>query len=62
MNAPALQVQLSDPEAWALAQLLKRIGWSQWRALAVDDDEADAMRSACEQVSQALAERGYAPR
>ena len=56
------QVELSDQQAWALAQLLKRMGWSDWRALAVDDDEARRMRDACEQLRQELTYQGYAPR
>jgi len=57
-----LQIELDEEQAWALAQLLKRIGWSEWRALAQDDQEAYEMRSACEQLRRQLAEQGCAPR
>ncbi|MBA2674222.1 hypothetical protein [Ramlibacter sp.] len=56
------QVELSDEQAWALAEFLKRVGWSEWRALAVDDEEARRMRDACEELRQELAYQGYAPR
>ena len=62
MSGLNFQVELSDAQAWALAQFLKRVGWSEWRALAVDDDEARQMREACEQVRQELTYQGYAPR
>jgi hypothetical protein len=56
------QLALSDAEAWALAQLVKRIGWSDCRALAVDDAEARLMIQATDRVRAALAAGGYAPR
>jgi hypothetical protein len=62
MSGLNFQVELSDDDAWALAQLLKRIGWSEWRQLAVDDDEARRMRQACEQLREELNYQGYAPR
>lgn len=55
-------VTLTEAEAEALAQLMKRIGWQEWRANACDDDEAHLMRDACEAVRRALAIAGYAPR
>lgn len=48
--------------AEALAQFVKRIGWSDARALAVDDDEAYAMMDGIAALQRALAEAGYAPR
>lgn len=55
-------LELSDAEAWALAQLVKRIGWADCRALAVDDAEARLMIQATDRVRAALAAAGYAPR
>jgi len=52
MSALNFQVELSDEEAWALAEFLKRMGWSEWRALAVDDEEARRMRRACEHCAR----------
>jgi hypothetical protein len=46
----------------ALAQLVKRIGWSDARTLAVDDDEAYAMMDGLAALQRALAEAGYSPR
>lgn len=53
---------LEDAETWALAQLVKRIGWSEMRGNAVDDDEAALMRSALVKLQAALAGAGVAPR
>jgi hypothetical protein len=54
--------ELDEIQAEALAQLVKRLGWSEWRSNAVSDEEAAQMRSACDALRQALAEAGYAPR
>lgn len=56
------QVEMREEQALALAQFLKRVGWSEWRANAVDDAEAALMRDGCEKVAASLAEVGYAPR
>lgn len=58
----AIDVQLPADEAWALAQWLKRARWDSYRALAVDDDEAEQMRAAGETLREALARQGCAPR
>jgi hypothetical protein len=55
-------VEFTAAQAWALAQLLKRLGWSDCRALAEDDEQAALMIAAAERVRAALAEAGYAPR
>ena len=39
-----LNVELTDAEAWNLAQFLKRVGFSDFRTNAQDDQEAYAMR------------------
>lgn len=57
-----IRCALSPGQAWALAQLVKRIGWSDCRALAVDEGETSRMIAAAEQLRSALAEVGYAPR
>jgi len=62
MEQVTVQVELSDEQAWALAQLLKRLGYSDCRGLAQDDNEAWLMMLAAERVRQALTEAGYAPR
>ena len=57
-----VKLELTDGQALALAQFVKRVGWSEFRNNAVDDDEAYAIRDAVDQVMKALAEAGYAPR
>lgn len=57
-----LSAALREDEAMALAQLVKRISWSDARKLAASDDEAYLMMDAVGRVMRALAESGYAPR
>jgi DNA invertase Pin-like site-specific DNA recombinase len=57
-----LTVELTDPQAEALAQFVKRVGWQEWQQNAVDDNEASLMRSAFEQLQKALHEAGFNPR
>lgn len=57
-----LALELPEHQALALAQFMKRVGWSEWRANAVDDDEARVMRAACEALREVLAAAGFAPR
>jgi hypothetical protein len=56
------RVELADEEAGAFAQWLKRAGFTQYRQLAIDDDEAYRMQAAAEQFRVALAVAGFAPR
>lgn len=57
-----VRVELSEAEAEALAQFVKRIGWTEWRNNARHDIEADLMRQACDRLREALAQAGYNPR
>ena len=57
-----VELELSEDEAWALAEFVKRVTWSEMRACAVDDDEAYIIRSAVLAVGEALASQGIAPR
>ena len=57
-----VHVELEPAQAWALAQLLKRIGWSDCRTLAENEQQTALMIAAAERVRQALAQAGYAPR
>lgn len=62
-DAPVtLTLILTDDQAFALAQLLKRAGFNDYRRLAVDEAEAYAMRAAGEALRAQLAFAGYAPR
>ncbi|WHP05763.1 MULTISPECIES: DUF7706 family protein [Acinetobacter] len=53
---------LSEAQAMALAQFVKRVGWNEIRVNAVNDDEAYLMRDAISKLQDALARQGYAPR
>ncbi|MCJ0764514.1 DUF7706 family protein [Variovorax terrae] len=57
-----ITVYLTDEQAQAFAQFLKRVGLDDYRGLAVDQQEAYVMRSAGEAVRAGLALAGYAPR
>lgn len=57
-----ITVDLTDAEAMALAQFVKRAGWRDYRATASSDDEAYLMHDAGSKLRDALAEQGYAPR
>jgi hypothetical protein len=58
----SLALELTDAEAWNLAQFLKRVGFADFRSNAQDEAEAYAMRDAADRVAVALREAGYAPR
>lgn len=58
----AVIVDCSCREAWALAELAKRITWAQLRELAVDDQEAQAMVDAVERLRRGLYDSGFRPR
>jgi len=61
-NVITVQVELSAAQAWALAQLVKRLGYTDCRALAQNEDETWLMMLAAAALRRALAEAGYAPR
>ena len=62
MEHVIVTVELDAAQAWALAQLVKRIGWADCRSLAEDEEQTRLMIQATERVRAALAEAGYAPR
>ena len=57
-----VRLELDAEQAWALAQLVKRIGWSDCRSLAEDEAQTRLMIEATERVRAALAQAGIAPR
>ncbi|CUI05422.1 hypothetical protein BN2497_13669 [Janthinobacterium sp. CG23_2] len=57
-----IEVELPDDLAMALAQFLKRVGYSDYLSLAIDKQEAYEMVDAGEKVRKALADKGFAPR
>lgn len=57
-----VRLELIDPQALALAKMLKRMHYSDARALAVDDRETERMMDAVTRLQRALADVGYSPR
>lgn len=62
MATVRLTVELSEEEALAYAQFLKRIGYSDYRSSASSESEAYLMRDAGYSIRKALAEEGFDPR
>ncbi len=58
----SITVELTEHEAMALAQFIKRVGWSDVRANAVDDRDCSLMMDALRRVQCSLAEEGFNPR
>ena len=58
----AVTVDLTPAQALALAQMVKRLHWSDARNLAVDDAETEQMVAAVTRLQRALADVGFAPR
>jgi hypothetical protein len=58
----AITIELTDEEAQALAQYLKRYIWTDVRQSAANDEEAYLMRDAFNAMQYALAGAGYSPR
>lgn len=61
-NEVVVTLRLSEDTAWALAQFVKRVGWSEFRALAVDDEEAGQIRAGVDALQRVLRDAGVAPR
>jgi hypothetical protein len=61
-TTPTITVTLTDAQAWAFAQFLKRVGLIDYKALAVDLEEAYTMLAAGQAIREELARAGYAPR
>jgi hypothetical protein len=57
-----MNAELTDTEAMALAQFVKRVGWQEIRSCAVSNNEAYFIRDAIGKVQTNLKELGYAPR
>ena len=61
-NITHITVTLCADQAQAYAQFLKRVGLSNYTALAVNMDEAYLMQAAGQAIRQELARAGHAPR
>lgn len=57
-----LSAEMNEFQAEALAQFVKRIGWTDMRELASSEDEAFLIREAIDSIRLDLKEKGYAPR
>ena len=57
-----LAVELTDEQAQAFAQFLKRARLDTFRDLAASDREASLMQYTAERLKKAFAAEGYAPR
>ena len=57
-----LHLDITDQEAWAFAQCLKRAGFWCYQQLAINDEEAYLMQSVAEQLRAAFVAVGFAPR
>jgi len=62
MDTVVIQVELTEDQACALAQFLKRAGHGLYSQCAIDEHEAYDMLFAGDKLRRALAEQGYAPR
>lgn len=57
-----IEFEASEKQIYAAAQVLKRIGFTDIRALSANDEEAYNAQYALEQVRAGLAAAGYNPR
>jgi hypothetical protein len=64
MNATITRVTFELPyhQTLALAQFVKRVGWTEIRANSRDLEEAHEVREALHRLQKALADEGFAPR
>lgn len=62
MNAVMLSLELTDSEALALAQFVKRVTWTEMRACAIDEAECYEIRRGLDLLRQELGLQGYSPR
>jgi hypothetical protein len=53
---------INEDEAWALAQFVKRVTWSEMRACAQDEAETELIRAGITSLQTALKDAGFAPR
>lgn len=57
-----MTTELTDSQAMALAQFVKRLTWSEMWTCAVDDDETWVMKDAIQALQKSLADAGFSPR
>lgn len=59
-NTHAIALHLVEAHALALAQFVRRVGWSEFITTAVDEAQAREMQAAVDALQRALAEAGFA--
>jgi len=57
-----LEIEIPEIQAEAVSQILKRIGFSEIRALSSDEEEAYNAQYGLEKIRGSLAEQGFNPR
>ena len=62
MPTVTVTTELTDSQAMALAQFVKRLTWSEMRACDVDDDETWVMKDAIQSLQKSLTDAGFSPR
>jgi len=62
MQTVTVTTELTDKQAMALAQFVKRLTWSEMRSCAVDDDETWVMKDAVSVLQKSLTDAGFSPR
>lgn len=62
MDNVEITLKLRPEQAAALAQLVKRTGWTDAREKATSDAEAYLMMDGVDAIMRALAEHGHSPR
>lgn len=61
-DSTEIKFNSTNKNTYALAQLVKRIGWQEVRSNAVSDDEAESMMSGICALQEGLAKSGFSPR
>lgn len=61
-EAMIIDIDITEKQTDALSQVLKRIGYTDIRALSQDDAEAYDAQYSLEQIRQSLIKQGYNPR
>lgn len=57
-----INIDISERQAEALSQFLKRVGYTDIRSLSKNDEEAYDAQYALEQIRSEFAKQGYNPR
>ena len=62
MAKVSITFSLTDKEAEAFAEFLKRVSFGDYRNNATSDDEAYSMQSAGGEIREVLTKKGFEPR